>query len=67
MQCNVNMLPPSHYGTWHRANFRSFNVHPKRKKCKKNKNKTTTDPNPTAMYPNLNPTIHKAAKRKGTK
>jgi len=63
VHCNLNTVPLSHGGNRPGGNFRSFNLHGKGGKCKKNK--TNTDPNPTTN-PNPKPTIDKAAKRKGT-
>jgi len=66
MQCNLNMLPLSHRGNRPCGNFHCFDLHGKRKKCKKNK--TNTDPNPNiTTNPNPKPTIDKAAKRKELK
>jgi len=50
----------SHGGNRPGANFRSFNLHRKRKNARKNK--TNTVPNPTTNR-NPKPTIDKAAKR----
>jgi len=46
MQCNLNTLLLSHEGNQLGGNFRSFNLHGKRKNAK---NKTNTDPNPESL------------------